>query len=509
LAKYGFDKELAFIPYSTRAAWCAKYPNAIPYVECIEVVNSAADGGGVSTVVRGYPLWSPHVNSVTDIPREVVEGTMYHGSIVGVGGAVGEDLELAAAMAAAAAAETETEGADGTNNNKRPREDKLFPKGILSNSQRSELHAEIYNYFMWLRTQVKAEGGKGKKSVGGMSSDGLKDLLRSMGDALPSAKISISGGSGSGEDQPTPFLEEALFAKLKYRIDTGTGATSSSSAKRQKKASGISGERKVRKEKGPLVTWEERLKQLTEFGEQNGHFDVPVPLEDDDEDDVRFYNWVQKINYELRAYNNGNTTKLTKERADQLAAINFEPNEAKPRGRPRMQQIIPDVPWKKRIQQLISYKDDVGHLKIDHQYKHCDNLGGWAVNMSTKYQKWSDGELTGDAKMEAQFDELKGLGFNFDIKPSYESTRSWDDHYEKLKEFKEQNGNARVPLKWKADLRLGKWVQLQRKARRTNKISEDHLMKLESIGFEWEVPKDEQYQPPQQQQQQQGPVTRV
>lgn len=162
------------------------------------------------------------------------------------------------------------------------------------------------------------------------------------------------------------------------------------------------------------------------------------------------------------------------------------------------------------------------------------------MNMSTKYQKWSDGELAGDAKMEAQFDELKGLGFNFDIKPSYESTRSWDDHYEKLKEFKEQNGNARVPLKWKADLRLGKWVQLQRKARRTNKISEDHreyyvlycsifcgvvclltfvhhchdasfivVMKLESIGFEWEVPKDEQYQPPQQQQQQQGPVTRV
>ncbi len=247
----------------------------------------------MSTIVRGYPLWSPNVNSVTDIPREVVEGAMYHGSIMGVGGA-GEDLELAAAMAANAAAED-----DGASNNKRPREDKLFPKGILGNAQRSELHAEIYNYFMWLRTQVKAEGGKGKKTVGGMSSDGLKELLRSMGDALPSAKISISGGSGgAGEDQPAPFLEEALFAKLKYRIDTGTGATSSSSAKRQKKAS--SGERKVRKEKGPLVTWEERLKQLTEFGEQNGHFDVPVPLEEDDEDDVRFYNWVQKINYELR-----------------------------------------------------------------------------------------------------------------------------------------------------------------------------------------------------------------
>ena len=262
----------------------------------------------VSTVVRGYPLWSPHVNSVSDIPREVVEGAvyhpMYHGS-GGMGGAAhtGEDLELAAAMAAAASA-----AEDGTNNsnNKRPRDDKLLSKGILTNAQRLELHAEIYNYFLWLRTQVKVEM-KNKKSVGGMTSDGLKDLLRSMGDALPSAKISISGGGGNGgeEQPPPPFLEEALFAKLKYRVETGTGSTSkSSSSKRQKKASGvggsIGGERKVRKEKGPLVTWEERLKQLTEFGEQNGHFDVPVPLEDEEEEDVRFYNWVQKINYELR-----------------------------------------------------------------------------------------------------------------------------------------------------------------------------------------------------------------
>jgi len=481
------------------------------------VNNSAAEGGGgggvVSTVVRGYPLWSPHVNSVTDIPREAVEGAvyhpMYHGSS-GMGGAAahtGEDLELAAAMAAAAAAE------DGTNNNsKRPRDDKLLSKGILTNPQRLELHAEIYNYFLWLRTQVKVEM-KTRKSVGGMTSDGLKDLLRSMGDALPGAKISISGGGGGGsgnggeEQPPPPFLEEALFAKLKYRVETGTGSTSkSSSSKRQKKAScGGGGERKVRKEKGPLVTWEERLKQLTEFGEQNGHFDVPVPLEDEEEDDVRFYNWVQKINYELRAYNNGNTTKLTKERADQLAAINFEPNEAKPRGRPRMQQVIPDVPWKKRIQQLINYKDDVGHLNIDHQYKHCDNLGGWAVNMSTKYQKWNEGKLEGNAKMEAEFDELKALGFNFDIMAFYESTRSWDDHYEKLKEFKELTGVARVPLKWKADLRLGKWVQLQRKAKRTNKLSEEHREKLESIGFEWEILSEEQYQQPQQQ----GPVTTV
>ena len=300
LAKYGFDSELVFIPYSTRTAWCTKYPNAIPYVECVEVVNSSSEGGGVSTVVRGYPLWNPNVNSVTDIPREVVQAAGYYGGFVGMGmESVEDNLELAAAMAEAAGSGSGENATDGetTLSNKRPREEKLLPKSLLSNAQRSELHAEIYNYFVWLRTQVKAEGGKGKKSVGGLSGDGLKDVLRALGENLPSAKSggSSSGGASGEENPPPPFLEEALFAKLKYRIESGMGSTvSSSSSKRQKK----SNERKERREK---VSWEERLKQLTEFGEEHGHFDVPQPAdEDENEDDMRFYTWVQKTHYELR-----------------------------------------------------------------------------------------------------------------------------------------------------------------------------------------------------------------
>jgi hypothetical protein len=178
--------------------------------------------------------------------------------------------------------------------------------------------------------------------------------------------------------------------------------------------------------------------------------------------------------HQLTAFHNGNSCKLNQERADQLAAINFEFKEAKPRGRPRIAQVIPDVQWKKRVAQMVSYKEDVGHLNIDHQYKHCDNLGGWAVSMSNKYQKWKSGEETVDPTMEAQFDELKALGFNFDTPSIYGTSRSWDDQFEKLKEYKEHYGNVRVPLKWKGDLRLGKWVQLQRKAKRTKKISGDH-----------------------------------
>ena len=54
------------------------------------------------------------------------------------------------------------------------------------------------------------------------------------------------------------------------------------------------------------------------------------------------------------------------------------------------------------------------------------------------------------------------MGFQFNCLPYYESNRSWEDHYEVLLKLKERNnGSARLPLKYKADLRLGKWVQSQ------------------------------------------------
>jgi len=75
--------------------------------------------------------------------------------------------------------------------------------------------------------------------------------------------------------------------------------------------------------------------------------------------------------------------------------------------------------------------------------------------------------------MIAKFNQRSALGFRFDILPFYENNRSWDnilpfyennrsweDHCAVLLEFKKENkGSVRVPLKHKADLRLGKWVQ--------------------------------------------------
>ena len=137
---------------------------------------------------------------------------------------------------------------------------------------------------------------------------------------------------------------------------------------------------------------------------------------------------------------------------------------------------------------------DTGHLNIDHNYKHCTNLGGWAAEMSMLYKNWKAGSQHLSEDMITKFNQFIMLGFQFNVLSYYENNRSWDDHYEVLLKFKEENhGSARVPLKYKADLRLGKWVHMQRQQYKMlqegkkSKLTKEWLERLEEAVFKWEV----------------------
>ena len=116
---------------------------------------------------------------------------------------------------------------------------------------------------------------------------------------------------------------------------------------------------------------------------------------------------------------------------------------------------MPKIPWDERIKQLQVFKADTGHLRIDHNYRHHANLGGWAAEISTLYKNWKTGShLALSEDMIAKFHQLLDLGFGFDILPYYENNRSWEDHYAVLLQYGEEyGGSVRGPLKYKADLR--------------------------------------------------------
>ena len=52
--------------------------------------------------------------------------------------------------------------------------------------------------------------------------------------------------------------------------------------------------------------------------------------------------------------------------------------------------------------------------------------------------------------------------------------------------FHERNGHCRVPITYKANKKLAIWVSVQRSAFSEGKLSQNRIIKLESIGFEWD-----------------------
>jgi hypothetical protein len=64
-------------------------------------------------------------------------------------------------------------------------------------------------------------------------------------------------------------------------------------------------------------------------------------------------------------------------------------------------------------------------------------------------------------------------------------SRRWADQFNKLAEFKADNGHCNAPDSWPENLRLARWMMPQRQMYRKWKLSEDWIQRLEAIGFIW------------------------
>ena len=62
---------------------------------------------------------------------------------------------------------------------------------------------------------------------------------------------------------------------------------------------------------------------------------------------------------------------------------------------------------------------------------------------------------------------------------------SWDERFQQLVEYKEQNGHCRVPRRYKDNQQLGDWVNNQRQRYKKNKLLPEQIKSLEGIGFVW------------------------
>ena len=73
------------------------------------------------------------------------------------------------------------------------------------------------------------------------------------------------------------------------------------------------------------------------------------------------------------------------------------------------------------------------------------------------------------------------------MKPTRKShSRSWADQYDKLAEFKSDNGHCNVASSCKWDPDLGKWICNQRERHRKGLLSKKRGQRLKDLGFKFD-----------------------
>ena len=143
--------------------------------------------------------------------------------------------------------------------------------------------------------------------------------------------------------------------------------------------------------------------------------------------------------------------------------------------------------WNVMFERLKEYKEENGDCLVPHKYAEDPKLGRWV----TKQRRVS----TVDEKTKQERrDKLNSIGFVWSVRELGRSSKwdkKWNDKFERLLQYKQENGDCLVPQNYKEYKEdtllpsLGKWVSQQRSLQANNKLRSDRRSKLESIGFVW------------------------
>eukprot|EP00526_Cylindrotheca_closterium_P017224 CAMPEP_0113642614 /NCGR_PEP_ID=MMETSP0017_2-20120614/22390_1 /TAXON_ID=2856 /ORGANISM="Cylindrotheca closterium" /LENGTH=310 /DNA_ID=CAMNT_0000554053 /DNA_START=1 /DNA_END=929 /DNA_ORIENTATION=+ /assembly_acc=CAM_ASM_000147 len=175
-------------------------------------------------------------------------------------------------------------------------------------------------------------------------------------------------------------------------------------------------------------SWQQRLNELLEYKESNGHCRVPKCYEKNKKLGI----WV--VN--MRTYHKNNDMKqdpVWKNRFAQLEAVGFEWEV----------NISAEDFWHERFEELCLYKEANGHCRVPKEYEKNRKLGRWVGKMRV-YHKNNDKKQ--NPVWKKRFAQLEALGFVWGV-PAQRSLDEdvWQERLNELREYKEANGDCRVP----------------------------------------------------------------
>eukprot|EP00979_Chaetoceros_neogracilis_P002040 scaffold366_cov213-Chaetoceros_neogracile.AAC.2 len=229
-------------------------------------------------------------------------------------------------------------------------------------------------------------------------------------------------------------------------------------------------------------TWEERLEELKEYKKVHGNANVPTLSKEN----PSLGHWVHDQRKQYRLFNEKKQTAMTLSRIEQLEVVGFKW---------ALQRHTTMKSWNERFEELKSYKQDKGNCNVPIRYKNNPSLGQWVSTQRQEYGAKKKGNKTNITA--ERIKALEEVGFVWSLRDTSKMAprKTWDAHFQSLKDFKEKNGHCdvRVRSKQHPTGSLGRWVEKQRHHYNSrvdgkeSKISDEQIEKLEELGFKWRV----------------------
>jgi hypothetical protein len=146
--------------------------------------------------------------------------------------------------------------------------------------------------------------------------------------------------------------------------------------------------------------------------------------------------------------------------------------------------------WMMMFRLLRDYRITNGHCKVTKGEN--SKLYTWIKNQKTFYTNTKEGKK-GQKLSNEKISKLESLCFPWGKK--YLPPATWDEMFEKLKDYKQRFGHCNVPFSATNPIPLAKWVAYQRKEYKRFKngvpslITVEQVQKLKEIKLSWKGPK--------------------
>ena len=135
--------------------------------------------------------------------------------------------------------------------------------------------------------------------------------------------------------------------------------------------------------------------------------------------------------------------------------------------------------WEDRLQELLAFRREFGHLNVPQDWHVNPQLGRWVVNLRRQIRT---GALWPD-RLRRLADE--GIRWTSADERRRHGDREWDRRCNALSAFQREHGHSEVPVDWPEDPGLAAWAARQRHLFRSGALRDDRRRRLQDAGIDW------------------------